>query len=178
MEARLISLAVAAGRSHVENGTNPPPPALPEADVSDMDYFVDQLKIVLPVLGVNVFRGRVLEEPAQPPLTSVVSPEFHLTVPSRGIAARAIQVDGEFTVLTGSIGASEMKTGSLPHPHRTRTGNSEPSRRSCWLTAQCGLTDQDPSSLVTSSSPRRPPLALLSRVVPATDARNGSRRRA
>lgn len=29
LEARLISLAVTAGRSHVENGTNPPTPSLP-----------------------------------------------------------------------------------------------------------------------------------------------------
>lgn len=113
LEARLISLAVAAGRSYVENGTNPPTPSLPEADVSDMDYFVDQLKIVLPVLGINILRGRVLDETAQPALTSVVSPEFRLTVPSRGVAARAVQVDGEFTVLAGSVGASEVRSGNF-----------------------------------------------------------------
>jgi hypothetical protein len=54
LEAKLIALADAAGRSLLDNNTKPPPPMLPEADVSDMDYFIDQLKIVLPVLGVNV----------------------------------------------------------------------------------------------------------------------------
>ena len=115
LEARLIALATAAGRSHVENGTNPPVPGLPEADVSDMDYFIDQLKIVLPVLGVNVMRGRTTTSAAQPVAgpAAVVSPEFQLTVVKRGISARAMQIDGEFTVLQGSIGAGEVRTGSF-----------------------------------------------------------------
>uniref|UniRef100_A0A5Q5BNG2 Uncharacterized protein n=2 Tax=unclassified Mycobacterium TaxID=2642494 RepID=A0A5Q5BNG2_MYCSS len=46
-------MAKRAGRVKVENGTAPPLPALREADASDMDYFVTQLEIVLPVLGVN-----------------------------------------------------------------------------------------------------------------------------
>lgn len=113
LESRLISLAVAAGRSQLENGTSPPTPALPEADVSDMDYFVDQLKIVLPVLGINILRGAVLVEPPHPVVSPVVSPEFCLRVPSRGLDARAVQVDGEFTVLAGSVGAAEVKSGNF-----------------------------------------------------------------
>jgi hypothetical protein len=114
LEAKLIGLAAAAGRSLLDNSTKPPAPMLPEADVSDMDYFIDQLKIVLPVLGVNVLRGRstaALPETvaAAPP---VLSPEFHLTVPKRGISARAMQVDGEFTVLEGSVGAGDVRTGT------------------------------------------------------------------
>ena len=116
LEAKLIGLADAAGRSLLDNSTKPPTPMLPEADVSDMDYFIDQLKIVLPVLGVNVLRGRnttavIPETTATVP--AVLSPEFHLTVPKRGISARAMQVDGEFTVLEGSIAASEVRTGTF-----------------------------------------------------------------
>jgi hypothetical protein len=40
----------------LQNKTAPPIPGLPEADASDMDYFVSQLQIVLPVLGVNAIR--------------------------------------------------------------------------------------------------------------------------
>jgi len=99
LESRLIALAAAAGRVALENGTAPAPPPLPEADVSDMDYFVSQLQIVLPVLGVNAFRTR----PTTPaPADPSVSPVFRLTHRS-GVDARAQQVDGEFTVLSGSV---------------------------------------------------------------------------
>jgi len=51
LEARLIALATKAARVSLENSTKPPLPALPEADASDMDFFLAQLQIVLPVLG-------------------------------------------------------------------------------------------------------------------------------
>jgi hypothetical protein len=40
LESRLISLATQAARVTLENGTAPPVPALPEADASDMNYFL------------------------------------------------------------------------------------------------------------------------------------------
>ena len=114
LEARLIATATVAGRCELVNGTSPAPPALPEADVSDMDYFLEQLKIVLPVLGVNVLRGRQSATTLNPSVlaVSVASPEFVLKVKRSGIAARAVQVDGEFTVLAGSGAAGQVRTGA------------------------------------------------------------------
>jgi hypothetical protein len=103
LESRLISLATQAGRVSLENSTAPPIPGLPEADASDMDYFLSQLQIILPVLGVNAIRVR----PVKPPTSAVVavteSPVFHLRAPRVGVDARAQQIDGEFTILAGSI---------------------------------------------------------------------------
>ncbi len=59
LESRFIALALQASRARVTNGTTPQQIALPEADVSDMEYFIEQAKIVLPVLGVNLFRSPV-----------------------------------------------------------------------------------------------------------------------
>ena len=53
LESRFISLAEQANRTKLTNATAPPPIVLPEADVSDMEYFIAQAKIVLPVLGVK-----------------------------------------------------------------------------------------------------------------------------
>lgn len=53
---RLIDLAAKAHRARLINATAPPLIQLPEADISGMEYFIDQMLIVLPVLGVNVFR--------------------------------------------------------------------------------------------------------------------------
>ena len=111
LEARLIRMALQAGRAHVENGTAPADPPLPEADISDMDYFLSQLLIVLPVLAINVFRGRTVPSvPAASTLEPETPPTFWLKVPRHGIEASAQQVDGEFTVLAGSTVAPFVRT--------------------------------------------------------------------
>lgn len=100
LESRLIELATKASRVTLENGTNPPRPNLPEADVSDMEYFIGQLQIVLPVLGVNAIRVRTERSATSPPTTE--SPVFSLVQKKRGVDARAQQIDGEFILLEGS----------------------------------------------------------------------------
>jgi len=50
LESRCIALAQHARRARLINGTAPPLPPLPEADESDMEYFIAQAAIILPVL--------------------------------------------------------------------------------------------------------------------------------
>lgn len=102
LESRLISLAHQAGRSTLENGTAPAVPPLPEADQSDMDYFLQQLHIVLPVLNINVVRSRRVEGTGQVS-SAPASPVFRLVNQRAGVDASAQQIDGEFTVLAGSV---------------------------------------------------------------------------
>lgn len=112
IESRLIELAIQAKRVRLTNGTNPPRIALPEADISDMEHFVEQAKVVLPVLGVNIFRsvdtGPAVHRHGTEQLTG--SPMFEMTLKKLGITATAREVDGEFTVLEGS-GARQGWTG-------------------------------------------------------------------
>lgn len=103
LESRLISLATQAARVTLENSTAPPRPALPEADASDMDEFVGQLQIVLPVLGVNAIRVRPTVVAPFATAGSSESPVFHLRNAKFGVDARAQQLDGEFTLLEGSV---------------------------------------------------------------------------
>lgn len=114
LESRLINIAAAAARSTLDNGTAPEPPALPEADVAVMNEFIRDLQIVLPVLGINLFRGRTAAAPAEEGSTPELgySPVFRLAVPKVGIAARAQEIDGEFTVLEGSTVASQIRTSA------------------------------------------------------------------
>lgn len=105
LESRLISLALQASRARLTNNTTPPQIVLPEADVSDMEYFIEQVGIILPVLGVNIFRSlRVVVTTSDVDLVSnrTGSPVFEMTLKKWGIAATAQEVDGEFTVLEGS----------------------------------------------------------------------------
>ncbi|MEX0159798.1 MULTISPECIES: GIY-YIG nuclease family protein [unclassified Microbacterium] len=102
LESRLIELATQAGRVTLENGTAPPRPRLPEADLSDMEYFLGQLQIVLPVLGVNAIRVRPTAG-ASGSSEYAVSPIFRLKNPKQGVDAKAQQIDGEFVMLSGSL---------------------------------------------------------------------------
>lgn len=105
LESRLITLALAAKRARLTNSTAPPPIALPEADVSDMEYFISQAKIVLPLLGVNILRSTVAHSSGPSAETSDSMPEspvFRLGMPSEGVEATAQEIDGEFTVREGS----------------------------------------------------------------------------
>jgi len=103
LESRLISLATKARRVTLENNTAPPVPALPEADASDMDYFLSQLQIVLPVLGVNAIRVRPTKASSPATSETIESPIFRLCHAKVGVDAQAQQIDGEFTMLAGSV---------------------------------------------------------------------------
>ncbi|MEI2826886.1 MAG: hypothetical protein V9F04_11100 [Dermatophilaceae bacterium] len=94
-----------------------------------MEYFIEQAKIVLPVLGVNLFRHRlrlILSRSRDRVASAHVavqdaSPVFELTPEERAaFVATAQEVDGEFTVLRGSAGA--VRTGSGVDDGHSRTG--------------------------------------------------------
>ena len=103
LEARFIALGHQAARSEVTNGTSPSPPALPEADKSDMEYFITQALIALPVLGINIFRVPATSPlPSEHPSDFINVREFTLKLAHTGTMVRAVEIDGEFTVLAGS----------------------------------------------------------------------------
>lgn len=105
LESRFISLGNIAGRARILNSTSPPPPPLPESDISDMEYFIEQAKIVLPVLNVNIFRSAATaqrKEIVGDVADSNETPEFYFNTTIDGIKAHAQEIDGEFTVLAGS----------------------------------------------------------------------------
>lgn len=117
LEARLIGIAQAAGIAQLDNGTVPPPTALPEADQSDMEYFIEQIRLVLPVLGLDYLR----ETPAPSStdadtLTATpsrhVSPLFELAHKKSGAQAQAQEIDGDFVVFKGAKMVSDWKQAS------------------------------------------------------------------
>lgn len=108
LESRFISLAQKANRARLINGTAPAPLPLPESDISDMEYFIAQAKIALPVLGVNLFRNTTMvtdskdASSAREVVKESVSPIFELRSRKHGFVATAQEIDGEFIVLEGS----------------------------------------------------------------------------
>ena len=120
LESRFITLAVQAGRSRLTNATAPALPPLPEADRSDMEYYIAQAKIVLPVLGINLLRAPDVLAPGSSGLSSEqladASPTFTLQLKKEGITAMAREIDGEFTVLQGSD--ARQSWGGTQHTYK------------------------------------------------------------
>lgn len=104
LEARLCEIASSLGRS-LENGNTPGGAGLSEAQTANMEGFLDELRVVLPALGVGVFQdqGR-----GSHPITAQTQPEelespiFAATTRADGELAKARVIRGEFVVLQGS----------------------------------------------------------------------------
>ena len=117
LETRLISIAKAVGTATLVNSATPSDVALPEADESDMEYFIDQLRLILPVLGLDFLRRPKASAkvtamsigksgPVEP------APRFQLTSKKHGLVAQAREIDGEFVVLAGSHLAKKWSSKS------------------------------------------------------------------
>lgn len=114
LESRLISTAKDASRAKVSNGTAPDYGYLPEADIADMEFFIEQIRIVLPVLGLDFLREKpkVTATPvtAAPDAAStdeemhqpVSQAEYEIASKKHGLHALAKEIDGDFVVLAGS----------------------------------------------------------------------------
>lgn len=123
LEARLIELAYEAGRVKLDNSQAPKADRrrLPEAGRANMEAFLANLKIVLPVIGIDLLKPRPSRTRAQTDKTSNEDiPQFEIRHKS-GVKALALEQDGEFVVVEGSQAlknagySSTDNYGSLKH---------------------------------------------------------------
>jgi len=99
LESRLIRLTREAGSIALTNDTAPDTHRLPEADRADMEAFIDQLRIVLPLLGFDLFLGR---RPSPAAATSETGAGAIFAFSTGPASARARETDEGFVVLAGS----------------------------------------------------------------------------
>lgn len=107
LESRLIAIAQQAGRVTLKNRTAPDVPQLPEADQSDMEFFIEQLRVALPVLGLDLLKAATTARPLPSPAAQAGAgtpppPTFELSSKKHDLRAEAREVEGEFVVLAGS----------------------------------------------------------------------------
>ncbi|HAV4999854.1 TPA: GIY-YIG nuclease family protein [Acinetobacter baumannii] len=108
LESRLMDIAKQNGQCQLENGTAHNYSRLPESDIADMEFFLEQIQIVLPVLGYDFLKD--LKRPSYQQYLSkthsFIEPEIDKTsnfyLSSREVNANAQEIDGEFFVLKGS----------------------------------------------------------------------------
>jgi hypothetical protein len=110
LEARLIEIAKASGRVVLDNTQMPPSERrhLPEADRANMEAFLANLRVILPVIGLDLLKPR----PQSAAKTGLITAEGASTQEAvgvrfeirhrSGVSAIAVEEDGEFIVLAGS----------------------------------------------------------------------------
>jgi len=101
LEAMLVRELKKAKRAEVKNNNAPGGGKLPEADTADTETFFENVRLLLPTLGVNVF---AVDAPA--PATSAseeVTLELRL---DEGAKAECVVREGQFVVKAGSFARS------------------------------------------------------------------------
>lgn len=99
VESQLIAIAKQSGRCGLVNGTAHDYTVLPEADLADMAFFIEQIRIILPVLGFDFLRDPTASYTAA---SSEDDISFEMELPKYGVKAQAREVDGSFVVMGGS----------------------------------------------------------------------------
>ncbi|OLO51715.1 methionine sulfoxide reductase [Actinomyces oris] len=121
LESRLLEIATTTKRCTLrDNVQTPQPRKLSEAQQSDAEAFLEQIRSILPVLGVNILRSTHRPPERQTPPPDIDSPIFTLTAPKHGVKARARVVGDEFIMLEGSRVVGEW----------TNAGRTSATRRS------------------------------------------------
>ena len=113
MEARLIEIARSAGRASLENTQEPAADRrrLPEADRANMEAFLANLRIILPIVGLELLKPQPQAAATSGTILRSGEGKFEIRHKS-GVTATAIEEDGEFVVLAGS---SALKNAGYQH---------------------------------------------------------------
>lgn len=99
LESQLIGLALTAGRCKIHNGNSGAPVHLSEADEADMHAFLDDVRILMPILGIRAFE-QVLESTSR-------STSRELFLSARDSQAQGYESSEGFVVLTGATGPGD-----------------------------------------------------------------------
>lgn len=106
LEARLIEMALNAGRATLDNGQEPSAEKrrLPEADRANMEAFLANLETILPVVGLDLLKPRPKAAVASElPIEARTANDTRFRINHKsGVEASAVEEGGEFVVFEGS----------------------------------------------------------------------------
>lgn len=109
LQKRLSQIAKASGRADVLNPVGKSSAVLQEADVADLELFIEQLRLVIPVFGYDVLKepfvapSHMGKEVITEAATRAQFVPLKLRPSCKGLWARAIEKEGELIVLKGSL---------------------------------------------------------------------------
>ncbi len=109
LESRLIQITSQTKSVIVSNGTSTDTTQLPEPDIADMEYLLEQMQLLLPVLGFQF----ATPLPTISQQSTSTNPIFEMQY--SGVSAKAQEIGDKFVVLKGST-ARKSHTKSFPPP--------------------------------------------------------------
>ncbi len=104
LESRVITSAKDAKNAEIDNAVQPELTSLPEADISDMEYFLEQIKLILPVVNFMFLVPSTLNQSEEINLSNPTknNNEIIYTLKSKRMAAKLIETEKGYVVLSGS----------------------------------------------------------------------------
>lgn len=119
LESRLVKAAKEAKSAEIDNTQVPSFPTLHEADISDMDYFFEQMKLIFPLMGFNFLKPSIVI-PAVPSVnttTAIVDQNIVYKIKSGNYPAFMYETDQGFVVKKGSK-ANKQLSNSITDTYR------------------------------------------------------------
>lgn len=98
LESRLIALANTANQWSLDNGTVPSAPPLSEPDRADAEWFLQEMLVIFPLLGIDAFEAAAGQAREGVDMVS----GHTLVLEERGANARGREVGDGFVVFAGS----------------------------------------------------------------------------
>jgi Domain of unknown function (DUF4357) len=111
LEARLVELARASKRCVLDNNNVPQAPSLSEADTAEVEGFLADILLCLPILGYGYFEGAPAVAPKAVPLV----------LRAKGIEAHGFESTRGFVVRAGSQAVKEDKLAPSMHAYLKET---------------------------------------------------------
>lgn len=102
LESRVVQLSLEAKTAQIENGNSPSLPTLHEADISDMEYFLEQMKLILPVMGFKFLISSTVKASSNNELTEEESIRETYFIKTKSFNASMIETDQGYIVSKGS----------------------------------------------------------------------------
>lgn len=101
LESRIVQLALEAKSAEIDNSTFPSIPTLHEADISDMEYFLEQIKLILPIMGFKFLVSTIAKQKQQK-VEDEISISETFTIKSPIYKASMYETEQGFIVTKGS----------------------------------------------------------------------------
>jgi predicted GIY-YIG superfamily endonuclease len=107
LESRMVQLAIEAKTAQIENGNSPSLPTLHEADISDMEYFLEQIRLILPVMGFQFLISSTVQQSDSADLEdNKVHGKYFIK--TKTFDATMLETDQGYVVLKGSEAKKEL----------------------------------------------------------------------
>lgn len=102
LESRLVQLAIEAKTAQIDNGNSPSLPTLHEADISDMEYFLEQIKLILPLMGFKFLIPSTVKQETENELKNSKSIHETYFIKTKTFKASMKETDQGYIVVKGS----------------------------------------------------------------------------